>query len=182
LARELYTACTVTPRSGHAEAQVGLAVAGSGSPPGSISFGNAPVEHWFEADGQTKRPTTNAADQVTQGVSAMNGEAFAGRGVGARFVAAFVMTAAVAGPLRLGNVSSASAQDQNGHVTVCHHTQSRGHPFVTIRVSVRAAAVDLLHGDALGPCAPATTGSTGPAGPAGQGGNSPGRSGNNGHG
>jgi hypothetical protein len=43
----------------------------------------------------------------------------------------------------------------HGHkkkVTLCHHTGSKRHPYVTIRVSQRAVRAHLRHGDKFGPC------------------------------
>jgi hypothetical protein len=38
-------------------------------------------------------------------------------------------------------------------VTICHHTHSKKHPFVTITVSRNALPAHLRHGDTVGPCA-----------------------------
>ena len=37
-------------------------------------------------------------------------------------------------------------------VTLCHHTHSKRHPFVTINVSQRSLPAHLRHGDTIGPC------------------------------
>jgi hypothetical protein len=66
--------------------------------------------------------------------------------------------AAVAGAGSL-QVSSASRQYQyqyhgQAKVTLCHHTHSAKHPFVTITVGEPAVPAHLRHGDTLGPCPP----------------------------
>ena len=49
--------------------------------------------------------------------------------------------------------SSAAYQYQYGNkVTICHHTHSQKHPFVTITVSQNALKAHLAHGDTIGPC------------------------------
>src|SRR3954470_20444856 len=40
-------------------------------------------------------------------------------------------------------------------ITICHHTHSKKHPTVTIRVSNKAWPAHQRHGDTLGPCATA---------------------------
>ena len=50
---------------------------------------------------------------------------------------------------------AAAKQYPPGKVTLCHHTHSKRHPFVTINVSQRALPAHLRHGDTTGPC-PAT--------------------------
>jgi hypothetical protein len=47
--------------------------------------------------------------------------------------------------------SSAAAQ-YVGKVTICHHTGSPNHPFVTITISRNALQAHLKHGDTIGPC------------------------------
>jgi hypothetical protein len=42
-------------------------------------------------------------------------------------------------------------------VTICHHTHSTKHPFVTITISQNALPAHLRHGDTVGPCADAAT-------------------------
>src|SRR6516165_5544532 len=57
--------------------------------------------------------------------------------------------------------SSSSHQYQyGGKVTICHHTHSKKHPFVTITVSQHAVKAHLKHGDTLGACPTTTTTST----------------------
>jgi ABC-type sugar transport system substrate-binding protein len=49
--------------------------------------------------------------------------------------------------------SSSSAAYQYGKkVTICHHTHSKKHPFVTITVAKAALKAHLKHGDTIGPC------------------------------
>ena len=47
---------------------------------------------------------------------------------------------------------AAAKQYPLGKVTLCHHTHSKRHPFVTINVSQRALPAHLRHGDTTGPC------------------------------
>jgi hypothetical protein len=42
-------------------------------------------------------------------------------------------------------------------VTICHHTHSKKHPFVTISISQNALPAHLRHGDTVGPCTAAAT-------------------------
>jgi hypothetical protein len=47
---------------------------------------------------------------------------------------------------------SAAADQYVGKVTICHHTGSQSHPFVTITISRNALKAHLAHGDTIGPC------------------------------
>src|SRR5204863_8864983 len=38
-------------------------------------------------------------------------------------------------------------------ITICHHTHSKKHPFVTIRISNKAWPAHQRHGDTMGACA-----------------------------
>jgi hypothetical protein len=73
------------------------------------------------------------------------------------------MLAGVAAALLFGALASvgaalspsspgAAAKQYPKKVTICHHTHSKKHPFVTIRISVRALKAHLKHGDTMGPC------------------------------
>jgi hypothetical protein len=80
-----------------------------------------------------------------------------------------------------GNASASEyeygpAGGQYGKITICHHTHSKKHPFVTITISANAWTAHKKHGDTQGPCgqAPANTSTT--HGNSGNHGN-----GNNGH-
>jgi hypothetical protein len=54
--------------------------------------------------------------------------------------------------------SSSSAAYQYGKkVTICHHTHSKKHPFVTITVAKAALKAHLKHGDTIGPCSSANS-------------------------
>ncbi len=74
----------------------------------------------------------------------------------AALVAAF---AAVAGA-GLSSTSSSASEYQYGpgshqygqKVTLCHHTHSKKHPWVTITVGAPAVKAHLKHGDVLGAC------------------------------
>jgi len=48
--------------------------------------------------------------------------------------------------------SGSSQYQYNGKVTVCHHTHSKKHPWVQVRVSAHGAKAHLKHGDVLGAC------------------------------
>lgn len=76
--------------------------------------------------------------------------------IAAVLVAAFASMALLAG-IGFGGGSIAAAQYQYGKVTICHHTRSHKHPFVTITISARALPAHLRHGDTIGPCAPPAT-------------------------
>ena len=76
-----------------------------------------------------------------------------------RVAAVVVVSAAVFVPLAVfsgaGFASSSAAQYQY-KVTICHHTSSATHPFVTIRIASAAWKAHRRHHDTLGAC-PATT-------------------------
>jgi hypothetical protein len=69
-------------------------------------------------------------------------------------VASLAVAAVVAGVGFAGG-SITAAQYQYGKVTICHHTHSKKHPFVTIRVGANAVAAHKRHGDTEGACATA---------------------------
>src|SRR5829696_8232619 len=50
----------------------------------------------------------------------------------------------------------AAASQYADKVTICHHTHSQKHPFVTITVSRNALPAHLRHGDMIGSCAAAS--------------------------
>lgn len=50
--------------------------------------------------------------------------------------------------------SGSSQYQYRGKVTICHHTHSKKHPWVQIRVGASAAKAHLKHGDTLGACPP----------------------------
>jgi hypothetical protein len=51
----------------------------------------------------------------------------------------------------------AAASQYVEKVTICHHTHSQKHPFVTITVSGNALPAHQRHGDTIGPCSAAST-------------------------
>jgi len=55
---------------------------------------------------------------------------------------------------------SAAADQYVGKVTICHHTGSPNHPFVTITISRNALDAHLKHGDTIGPCGGGVLGTT----------------------
>jgi hypothetical protein len=77
---------------------------------------------------------------------------------GIGIIAASLLAATVVAGVGFASGSVSAAQYQYGKVTICHHTHSKKHPFVTITVSQHAWAAHQRHGDTLGPCSPATTG------------------------
>ena len=57
-----------------------------------------------------------------------------------------------------GGSSSESTGTSTEHkVTICHHTRSKKHPWVTISVDQHALAAHMKHGDTVGPCPPTGT-------------------------
>ncbi|MGZ4334221.1 MAG: hypothetical protein ACXVRJ_08125 [Gaiellaceae bacterium] len=75
----------------------------------------------------------------------------AGLGV---ITASLVVATVIAG-VGFASGSVSAAQYQYGKVTICHHTHSKKHPTVTIRISQHAWRAHQRHGDTLGACAPA---------------------------
>jgi hypothetical protein len=71
-----------------------------------------------------------------------------------------LFTFAVLAGVGFARTSAVAAQYEYGKkVTICHHTHSKKHPFVTITVSKNAVPAHLRHGDTLGPC-PSTKNTT----------------------
>jgi len=64
--------------------------------------------------------------------------------------------ASIAGAVSSPGPPPAAAQYAE-KVTICHHTHSQKHPFVTITVSGNALAAHQGHGDTIGPCSAAST-------------------------
>lgn len=58
----------------------------------------------------------------------------------------------VVAPKAKDAAQSAAADQYVGKVTICHHTGSPNHPFVTITISRNALKAHLAHGDTEGPC------------------------------
>ena len=79
-----------------------------------------------------------------------------------RIGAAAVLSAALLVPLGVfGGTSfaSSSAAARQYKITICHHTHSKKHPTVTIRISNKAWPAHQKHGDTQGACpAPAKHG------------------------
>jgi hypothetical protein len=109
----------------------------------------------------------------------------------------FVPLMVFGGPALAGSAASqySGSSQYQYKVTLCHHTHSKKHPWVQIRVGAAGARAHLRHhdGDYLGACttpppaSPATApkhGKSGSKGKSGDHGNSgsQGQSGNNGHG
>ena len=66
--------------------------------------------------------------------------------------AALFVPLTVYGGTRFAN--SSSAAEYQYKITICHHTHSKKHPTVTIRVSSSAWAAHQRHHDTLGACPP----------------------------
>ena len=79
-------------------------------------------------------------------------------GVGVIAVSLLIATAIVGVGFAGGSITA--AQYQYGKVTICHHTHSKKHPFVTITISQAAWPAHQRHGDTQGAC-PATQTTTG---------------------
>jgi hypothetical protein len=68
-------------------------------------------------------------------------------------IGAIIALAALASFAAAVSSSGTPAVSQYGNkVTICHHTHSTKHPFVTITVSRNALPAHLRHGDTVGPC------------------------------
>jgi hypothetical protein len=82
--------------------------------------------------------------------------AFGGIGYAASAAEGVAQTAqkVVAPKAKTRSVQSAAADQYVGKETICHHTGSQSHPFVTITISKNAEKAHLAHGDTLGPCPP----------------------------
>jgi Cu/Ag efflux protein CusF len=80
--------------------------------------------------------------------------AFGGIGYAASAAKGVARTAhQVVSPDSKNAVGQLAAADQYvGKVTICHHTGSRTHPFVTITINRSALPAHLKHGDTEGPC------------------------------
>jgi hypothetical protein len=80
--------------------------------------------------------------------------AFGGIGYAASAAEGVAQTAqkVVAPKAKTRSVQSAAADQYVNKVTICHHTGSANHPFVTITISESALKAHLAHGDTIGPC------------------------------
>lgn len=77
-----------------------------------------------------------------------------------RIAVAAAVSAALLVPLGIfggtGFAQTSAPAASQYKITICHHTHSKKHPMVTIRISVRAWPAHQRHGDTMGPC-PGTT-------------------------
>jgi hypothetical protein len=76
-------------------------------------------------------------------------------GLGVIATSLLIATAIVGVGFAGGSISA--AQYQYGKITICHHTHSKKHPWVTIRISQRAWPAHQRHGDTEGACTAAQT-------------------------
>src|SRR3954452_9736136 len=69
-------------------------------------------------------------------------------------VAALVSVGLLVPVAALGaGTSGQTASAAQYKITICHHTHSKKHPFVTIRISNKAWPAHQRHGDTMGACA-----------------------------
>ena len=73
-----------------------------------------------------------------------------------RIAVAAAVSAALLVPLGIfggtGFAQSSAPAASQYKITICHHTHSKKHPTVTIRISIRAWPAHKRHGDTMGPC------------------------------
>jgi hypothetical protein len=77
--------------------------------------------------------------------------------IGGLVVAVALAVMGVLGGIGFASSTVTAAQYQYGKVTICHHTHSKKHPFVTITISLSAWPAHKAHGDTLGACGTTTT-------------------------
>jgi hypothetical protein len=73
-----------------------------------------------------------------------------------RLAVAAVVSAGLLVPLAAFGAGGGSGQTSSAaqyKITICHHTHSKKHPFVTIRISNKAWPAHQRHGDTMGACA-----------------------------
>jgi hypothetical protein len=74
-------------------------------------------------------------------------------GLGLAFVAlAMAAAAALAGHGFAGTSPSAAQYQYGKTVAICHHTNSKKHPWVDQRINIRAWPAHIQHGDTFGAC------------------------------
>ena len=92
------------------------------------------------------------------GLSRFNYRAWTAAAVSAAF---FVPLMVFGAPALANSVAAASQYEYSGSsqyqykVLICHHTHSKKHPWVTIRIPSSAWKAHKKHGDLLGPCSTA---------------------------
>ena len=73
-----------------------------------------------------------------------------------RIAVAAAVSAALLVPLGIfggtGFAQSSAPAASQYKITICHHTHSKKHPTVTIRISIRAWPAHQRHGDTMGAC------------------------------
>lgn len=67
---------------------------------------------------------------------------------------AVLMSIGASGAMAAGNNNDGPGNSGDHKVTICHHTGSTNHRYVTITVDKHAVPAHLAHGDTLGPCSP----------------------------
>jgi hypothetical protein len=76
-------------------------------------------------------------------------------GLGVIATSLLIATAIVGVGFAGGSISA--AQYQYGKMTICHHTHSQSHPWVTITISKAAWPAHQRHGDSPAPCSATQT-------------------------
>jgi hypothetical protein len=101
---------------------------------------------------QSRRARRVLGGAVAVGLLAASG-VLVGVGIASSPTIALVTTAS-------STTSTTTTIPTSGKVTICHHTHSKGNPFVTITINVRAWRAHLKHGDTVGACVRPTTTTT----------------------
>jgi hypothetical protein len=74
-------------------------------------------------------------------------------GLGLASVALALVAASALAGFGFAGTSPSAAQYQYGKtVPICHHTKSKQHPWVDLRINIRAWPGHLQHGDTFGRC------------------------------
>lgn len=72
---------------------------------------------------------------------------------GLAFVALALVAASVLAGFGFASTSPSAVQYEYGkQVAICHHTKSKAHPWVTLKINIRAWPGHLQHGDTLAAC------------------------------
>ena len=75
---------------------------------------------------------------------------------GLAFVALALVAASVLAGFGFASTSPSAVQYEYGkQVAICHHTSSKAHPWVTLKIDIHAWPRHLQHGDTFGACSQA---------------------------